>query len=101
MAETRFLLGYLCCLAFVTFVMTFFGFFPTVVRNVEANAGAFLDGFSSDPTLGPIVRYTAYAFGTSFSPVLALGHFIAIVISPIGLFTLLVYFLISWIMPAR
>jgi hypothetical protein len=100
-AATRHLIGYLCCLAFVTLVLTFFGFFPGVVRNVEANAGGFLDGFSSDPTFGPAVRYTPSVFGTPFSPALALGHFIAIVISPIGLVTLLVYVLIAWMLPAR
>ncbi len=100
-ADTRHFIGYLCCLAFVTFVLTFFGFFPDVVRSIEANAGTFLDGFSSDPTFGPMVNYTAHAFGASFSPALALGHFVAIVISPIGLFTLLFYVLIAWMLPAQ
>lgn len=100
-AATRHLIGYLCCLAFVTFSLTFFGFFPNIVRNIEQNAGTFLDGFASDPTLGPIVHYTAHPLGLSFSPALVFAHFVGIVVSPIGLFTLLFYFVIVWMLPAR
>ena len=97
----RHLIGYLCSLAFVVLVLTFFGFFPSVVKNVEANAETYLSGLRFDPNLGPMVNYTAHAFGTSFSPALALGHLIAIIVSPIGLFALLFYSLIAWMLPAR
>lgn len=40
-------------------------------------------------------------FGQTFSPALVFGHFLAIVLSPIGLFALLFYVLISWMLPAR
>lgn len=100
-AATRHLLGYLCCLAFVVFALTSLGFFPNIIRNIEENANIFLDGFASDPTLGPIVHYTAHPFGLSIPPALVFGHFVAIVVSPIGLFTLLFYFLIVWMLPAR
>ena len=95
------MIGYLCCLAFITLILTFFQFFPDVVRNIEANANTVIDGFKSDPTLGPAARFTVHAFGGSFSPALALGHFVAIVLSPIGLFALLFYVVITWMLPAR
>lgn len=101
MAGTRHLIGYLCCLAFVTLALTFFGFFPTVVKNVEANAETYLNGLRYDPNFGPLVSFTAHVFGASFSPALAIGHLVAIVVSPIGLFTLLLYALITWMLPAR
>jgi hypothetical protein len=93
--------GYLSCLAFIVLVLTFFQFFPDVVRNVEANANTAIDGLKSDPTLGPAARFTVHVFGDSFSPALVLGHFVAIVLSPIGLFALLFYILISWMLPVR
>lgn len=99
--KTRHVIGYLVCLTFVTLVLTFFGFFTNIVRNIEANAGVFLDGFRTDPTFGPMINYTVHAFGASFSPALALGHVVAIIISPIGLFTLLFYFVIAWMLPVH
>ena len=95
------MIGYLCCLAFITLALTFFQFFPDVVRNVEANANTIVDGLKSDPTLGAATRFTVRAFGGSFSPALVLGHFIALVISPIGLFALVFYSVIVWMLPAR
>lgn len=95
------MIGYLCVLAFITLVLTFFQFAPDMVRNIEANANTVLDGLKPDPTFGPAVRYTVHLFGGSFSPALVFGHFVAIVLSPIGLFALLVYILISWMLPAR
>ncbi len=100
-ANTRHLVGYLCCLAFITLVLTFFQFFPDVVRNIEANANTVIDGFKSDPTLGPAARFTVRVFGESLSPALVLGHFVAIILSPIGLFALLFYIVISWMLPVR
>jgi hypothetical protein len=95
------LIGYLCCLAFITLALTFFQFFPDVVRNVEANANTVIDGLKTDPTLGAPARFTLRLFGESFSPALVLGHVIAIVVSPIGLFALVLYTVISWMLPAR
>ena len=95
------MIGYLCCLVFITLALTFFNFFPDVVRNVEANANTVIDGLKFDPTLGTAVRFTVRLFGETFSPALVLGHFLAIVLSPIGLFALLFYVLISWMLPAR
>lgn len=83
------------------FVLTFFQFFPDVVRNIEANANVVIDGLKSDPTFGPAARFTVHAFGESFSPALVLGHFVAIVLSPVGLFALLFYIVISWMLPVR
>lgn len=99
--STRHVIGYLCCLAFITLALTFFQFFPDVVRNVEASANTVVDGLKSDPTLGPAARLTVHAFGESFSPALVLGHFVAIMLSPIGLIALLGYILLSWMLPAR
>lgn len=72
-----------------------------MVRNVEANANTVIEGLKFDPTLGGAARFTVRLFGESFSPALVLGHFIAIVLSPIGLFALVFYILISWMLPAR
>jgi hypothetical protein len=71
------------------------------VRAVEANAGTTLDGFRTDPTFGPMINYTARAFGASFSPALALATILAVVVSPIGLFTLLFYLVIAWVLPVH
>ena len=95
------MIGYLCCLAFITLTLTFFQFFPDVVRSVEANANTVIDGLKTDPTLGAAARLTVRLFGESFSPALVLGHFIAIVLSPIGLFALVFYIVISWMLPVR
>jgi hypothetical protein len=95
------LIGYLCCLAFITLTLTFFPFFPGVVRNVEANANIVIDGLKTDPTFGAAARLTVRAFGQSFSPALVLGHVIAVVLSRIGLFALAFYVVISWMLPAR
>ena len=95
------MIGYLCCLAFITLTLTFFQFFPDVVRNVEANANTVIHGLKSDPTLGAAARFTAHLFGVSFSPALVLGHLITLVISPIGLFALVFYIIIVWMLPAR
>ena len=97
----RHVIGYLVCLTFLTLVLTLFGFFPNLIRNNDANVGATLTLLQDDPNVGPAVRYTVSVFGTSFSPVLVLGHFLAIVISPIGLFALLFYFVLAWMLPAR
>ena len=99
--KTRHVIGYLACLTFVTLVLSFFGSFTNIVRNVEANAGVVLDSFRTDPTFGPMINYTVHAFGASFSPALALGDVVAIIISPIGLFTLLFYFVIAWMLPVH
>ena len=95
------MIGYLCCLAFVTFVLTFLASFTNVVRDIEANAGTILEGFRANPTVGPLIGYTAHPFGTSFSPALVLGHVVAIIVSPIGLFTLLLYVIIAWMLPVH
>lgn len=95
------MIGYLCCLAFITLALTFFQFFPDVVRNVEASANTVVEGLKFDPTVGPAARFTVRLFGESFSPALVLGHFVAIVVSPIGLFALVFYVIISWMLPAR
>jgi hypothetical protein len=81
--------------------LTFFGFFPTVVRAIEANAGTTLDGFRTDPTVGRMINYTAHPFGTSFSPALALATVVAVIVSPIGLFTLLFYLVLTWVLPVH
>jgi hypothetical protein len=93
-------IGYLCCLAFITLALTFFRFFPDVVRNVEANANTVVAGLKFDPALGAAARFTVRLFGQTFSPALVLGHFLAIVVSPIGLFALLFYVLLAWMLPA-
>jgi len=99
--NTRHIIGYLCCLVFITFVLTFFGFFAGIVRDIEANTGIVMDGFKTDPTFGPMISYTAHPFGTSFSPALALGHVVGIIVSPIGLFALLFYVVIAWMLPVH
>ncbi len=71
------------------------------MRNVEASANTVVEGLKFDPALGPAARFTVRLFGESFSPALVLGHFVAIVVSPIGLFALVVYVIISWMLPAR
>lgn len=95
------MIGYLCCLAFITLTLTFFQFFPDVVRTIEANATTITDGLRSDPTFGAAARFTVRPFGGSLSPALLLGHFIALVVSPIGLFALAFYVVILWMLPAR
>ncbi len=95
------MIGYLCCLAFITLTLTFFRFFPDVVRNVEANANTVIDGLKFDPTLGGAARFTVRLFGETFSPALVFGQLLAIVLSPIGLFALLFYVIIAWMLPAR
>ncbi|HLW61419.1 MAG TPA: hypothetical protein VKV57_16060 [bacterium] len=97
----RYVIGYLACLAFIVLILTFFGFFPNLIRNNETNVGTFFNLFSSDRHVGTAMQYTVSVFGLSFSPALALGHFVAIVLSPIGLFTLVFYFVLIWMLPAR
>ncbi|HKV44425.1 MAG TPA: hypothetical protein VJT32_07105 [bacterium] len=97
----RYVIGYLACLAFIVLILTFFGFFPDVIRNNESNVGTFFNFFSNGRHVSPAVQYTVSVFGLSFSPALALGHFVAIVLSPIGLFTLVFYSVLIWMLPAR
>ena len=94
-------IGYLICLAAVSLVLTIFGPFLDMIGQSDAHIGKIIDAFGFDPAIGPWTRYTVDLFGTSFSPVIALGHLIAIVASPVGLFALLLYFLISWAMPVH
>ena len=94
-------IGYLVCLAFVTLALTLLGPFFGMIENSEANVGRIIDSYRFDPAIGPWTTYTVEVFGTAFSPVIALGHLAAVVASPVGLLALLLYFLISWMMPAR
>jgi hypothetical protein len=100
-ANTRHVIGYLCCLVFITFVMTFFRFFPDTVRNIEANTTSVLGAIGSDPAYARAFAYTVHIFGVSFSPPLVLGHLLGIILSPIGLFALLFYFVLNWMLPVR
>jgi len=95
------LIGYLICLGAVSLVLTIFGPFFDMIGQSDAHIGKIIDAFGFDPAIGPWTRYTVDIFGTSFSPVIALGHLIAVVASPAGLLALLLYFLISWVMPVR
>ena len=94
-------IGYLICLAFVSLVLTLFGPFFDMIGKSESHVGKIIDVFGFDPDIGPWTRYTVDILGTPVSPVIALGHLAAVVVSPVGLLALLLYFLISWVMPVR
>lgn len=100
-AATRHVIGYLCCLVFITFVLTFFRFFPDTVRNIEANTTGVINGMGSDPAYAGLFAYPVHVFGVSFSPALVLGHLLGLILSPIGLFALLFYFVLNWMLPVR
>lgn len=97
----RHVIGYLVCVAFLTLILTFVGPFFDLIQASETHVGRIIDVFRYDPDIGPWTSYTVHMFGLSFAPVVALGHVIAVVASPVGLLALMLYFLMAWVMPAR
>ena len=95
------LIGYSICLAFTSVVLTFLGFSANLTSGSEAQVGAIFDALETHPDIGNVIHYTLDLFGTPFTPMLAAGDFLALVFSPVGATAVLLYLLVSWILPAR
>ena len=95
----RHIIGFFLCLAFITLILTFSAPFVGWVRNSDTHVTSVVDTLAFDPDLGPMTRYTVQVFGMSFSPALAIGHVAAIVVSPIGLLAVMLYYLLARVLP--
>jgi hypothetical protein len=97
----RHVVGYFCCLGFLSGVLIYLGVFQGLVRSSQATVRDIITVLGLDPEVGPTVKYAFHVGGVALSPAVALGHLAAIVFSTVGLLALILYFLLSWMMPAR
>jgi len=98
----RHVVGFLICLAFVSAALATFGAFSPLTKNSDASVGAVVQAMEAGGIQASVDHSTAPApVVDTISPLRDLGHFVAIVISPVGALALGLYLVVIWALPAR